>query len=184
MSIQSKLKETVKRILTDRCGREYERTYFHAQKHSGYSNVIEAAEKKQLKQWKEGSLPEEKPTCKPVEFDAEAETDYVSKGLEGETDGETDWIVYKDARVILNGQALSVLRIWMARYPQAAFLYGDEDVLTADGKRECPWLKPDWSPDLFENMFYFGGVFAVRRSLLFELPKTNENIAGFVYMLN
>ena len=51
MGALSGLKEKAKQILKDRCGREYERTYCHALKASGYSNVIDAVEDKFLKQW-------------------------------------------------------------------------------------------------------------------------------------
>lgn len=52
--------------------------------------------------------------------------------------------------------------------------YGDEDVISPDGIRYTPWLKPDWSPDTFSAMFYFGSVFAVRTSALKRL--TEEEI--------
>lgn len=32
-------------------------------------------------------------------------------------------------------------------------LYGDEDVLSPEGIRYTPWLKPDWSPDTFLSFF-------------------------------
>ena len=41
-----------------------------------------------------------------------------------------------------------------------ALVYGDEDVVK-DGKRQNPWLKPDWSPDTFLSCFYFGAFVAV-----------------------
>ncbi len=41
-----------------------------------------------------------------------------------------------------------------------ALVYGDEDVIV-DGKRQTPWLKPDWSPDNFFSCFYFGAFVAV-----------------------
>lgn len=41
-----------------------------------------------------------------------------------------------------------------------ALVYGDEDVIV-DGKRQNPWLKPDWSPDTFLSCFYFGAFVAV-----------------------
>ena len=48
-------------------------------------------------------------------------------------------------------------------------LYGDEDVLSPEGIRYTPWLKPDWSPDTFLSFFYFGSIFAVRTELLRQL---------------
>lgn len=46
-------------------------------------------------------------------------------------------------------------------------VYGDEDVQKG-GVRENPWFKPDWSPDRFLSVFYFGGLVAVRADALKE----------------
>ncbi len=48
-----------------------------------------------------------------------------------------------------------------------ALVYGDEDVI-ADGKRQNPWLKPDWSPDTFLSCFYFGALVAVPTAKMAE----------------
>ena len=48
-----------------------------------------------------------------------------------------------------------------------ALVYGDEDVIVA-GKRQNPWLKPDWSPDTFLSCFYFGAFVAVPTAKIAE----------------
>lgn len=48
-----------------------------------------------------------------------------------------------------------------------ALVYGDEDVIVA-GKRQNPWLKPDWSPDTFLSCFYFGAFVAVPTTKMVE----------------
>ncbi len=48
-----------------------------------------------------------------------------------------------------------------------ALVYGDEDVIKA-GKRQNPWLKPDWSPDTFLSCFYFGAFVAVPTAKIAE----------------
>ncbi len=48
-----------------------------------------------------------------------------------------------------------------------ALVYGDEDVIV-DGKRQNPWLKPDWSPDTFLSCFYFGAFVAVPTTKMVE----------------
>lgn len=45
-------------------------------------------------------------------------------------------------------------------------IYGDEDVEIAKGDRRNPWFKPDWSPDTYESLPYFGSLVAVRKSYL------------------
>jgi GT2 family glycosyltransferase len=58
---------------------------------------------------------------------------------------------------------------WIAEYftnhPETDVVYGDEDVMSG-GIRQNPWFKPDWSPDFLQSCFYFGGMFAVRKSFL------------------
>lgn len=176
MSIQSKLKETVKQILTERCGREYERTYFHALKYSGYSNVIEAVEEKQIRHWKESALSLELPLLDVLEFDPEELADYASR-IQGM---EADWIVLKEAGGSLSGQALFVLKFFAAQNPDSVLLYGDEDVFPVCEARTNPWLKPDWSPSLFENMYYIGGLCCVRKSAVLSLEGKEENVREFV----
>ncbi|MBO4980570.1 MAG: glycosyltransferase [Lachnospiraceae bacterium] len=51
---------------------------------------------------------------------------------------------------------------YFGKFPEAVFLYGDEDVMEA-GRRISPWFKPDWSPHLLDCSFYFGNLFAMRR---------------------
>ena len=48
-----------------------------------------------------------------------------------------------------------------------ALVYGDEDVIVA-GKRQNPWLKPDWSPNTFLSCFYFGAFVAVPTAKMVE----------------
>jgi GT2 family glycosyltransferase len=48
-------------------------------------------------------------------------------------------------------------------------LYSDEDNLNAQGCREEPFLKPDWSPHLLREVMYIGHLLMVRRSLFDEV---------------
>lgn len=60
---------------------------------------------------------------------------------------------------------------FMRMHPESEMVYGDEDVLSPEGVRYTPWLKPEWSPDTFVSNFYFGSVFAVRPRTLRKLSK-------------
>ncbi len=53
---------------------------------------------------------------------------------------------------------------YMTKHPNLSLVYGDEDEIEEMGRRVNPRFKPDWSPDLFLAKFYFGSIFAVRRS--------------------
>lgn len=67
--------------------------------------------------------------------------------------------------------AEGVIGNFFLEHPQISIAYGDEDVLSPDGIRYTPWLKPDWSPDTFLSHFYFGSIFAVRAGMLKELSE-------------
>lgn len=61
-----------------------------------------------------------------------------------------------------SGRAAARMAGYFGEFPEAVFLYGDEDVLEA-GMRRSPWFKPDWSPHLLDCSFYFGNLVAMRR---------------------
>ena len=58
-----------------------------------------------------------------------------------------------------------------------ALVYGDEDVIKA-GKRQNPWLKPDWSPDTFLSCFYFGAFVAVPTAKIAEFLQKRSVLEG------
>lgn len=60
-----------------------------------------------------------------------------------------------------------------------ALVYGDEDVIVA-GKRQNPWLKPDWSPDTFLSCFYFGAFVAVPTAKIAEFLQRRSVLEGAV----
>ena len=69
---------------------------------------------------------------------------------------------YSELAIPMITQAFSELRDPEHRKSDIipALAYGDEDVIVT-GKRQNPWLKPDWSPDTFLSCFYFGAFVAV-----------------------
>lgn len=62
--------------------------------------------------------------------------------------------------------------------PELDFLYTDEDKLASDGRREEPFFKPDWSPDLLLSMNYIAHFAVVRRRLLQEVGGFTEGLEG------
>lgn len=56
--------------------------------------------------------------------------------------------------------------------PGVDYVYTDEDVITADGRRVDPFYKPAWSPERFRNQMYTCHLSALRRS-------TVDRVGGF-----
>ncbi len=66
-----------------------------------------------------------------------------------------------------------------AEHPEVSILYGDEDIMEPEGSlnagvRRSPWFKPDWSPDLLKDSFYFGGLTVLRKSLWEQMTEDTE----------
>jgi GT2 family glycosyltransferase len=59
---------------------------------------------------------------------------------------------------VLADGALEAYSAAMAEQPEAEILYGDDDILTAAGRREAPHFKPDWNPELFRHHDYLSGA--------------------------
>ena len=68
------------------------------------------------------------------------------------------WLVTSDRTGLTEQAPLEAVR-YFEEHPACMIAYGDED----------RYLKPDWSPDLLQSFFYFGNVFAVRKTLIAEI---------------
>jgi GT2 family glycosyltransferase len=73
------------------------------------------------------------------------------------------WLEAGDA---LAPEALLALVERLGRTPEADIAYSDEDAVTAEGRREAPRFKPDWSPDLLLSTNYLERVGLIRRALV------------------
>ena len=73
--------------------------------------------------------------------------------------------------------ALARVAAEIARYPDAALIFSDEDKIV-DGRRCCPYFKPGWNPDLMhaQNMVSHLGVY--RRELLLALGGLRAGFEG------
>ena len=68
--------------------------------------------------------------------------------------GEWQWLL--PAGCELEPAALFRLAHAVRRQPELLWIYGDHDLLDADGKRHSPCFKPDWSPTLLLSQNYIG----------------------------
>jgi GT2 family glycosyltransferase len=69
-------------------------------------------------------------------------------------------------------------------YPDAEFIYSDEDKIQEDSIRFDPFFKPDWSPDLCLSMMYTGNLAVYRRTTIESLGGLREVYgAAFAYDL-
>jgi GT2 family glycosyltransferase len=105
----------------------------------------------------------------------EAAKDYLTVGGVGKE--EADIVLFQASGGRCSELSEELISNFFLAHPQISMAYGDEDVLSPDGIRYTPWLKPDWSPDTFLSCFYLGSVFAVRTYALMELSE--EEILGF-----
>lgn len=83
-----------------------------------------------------------------------------------------DYIALLDHDDTLSEHALYHVAVAINANPDADLFYSDEDKLAPSGRRQNPYFKSDWNPELFlgHNMFSHLGVY--RRSLV-------ETIGGF-----
>ncbi len=79
-----------------------------------------------------------------------------------------EFVTFLDHDDELAEHALYMVAEEINRYPQADLIYSDEDRLDFAGRRECPYFKTDWNPDLLlsQNMVCHLAVF--RRQLILE----------------
>lgn len=79
-------------------------------------------------------------------------------------DSEADWVAILQPGVRLAPDALARARMAIAGASDARVLYTDHDYLDkATGNRWNPFLKPDWSPDLYLALDYLGPLILLRR---------------------
>ncbi|MCM1262382.1 MAG: glycosyltransferase [Butyrivibrio sp.] len=92
----------------------------------------------------------------------------------------SDIIIFKMYDGKINDIALPLIDEKFRENSGIVLAYGDEDALNGE-VRENPWLKPDWSPDNFLDMLYFGGLIAVRTEELAQSALRNGDYD--LYML-
>ncbi len=103
------------------------------------------------------------------------QAELLKKEMAAAPSGRADFVLFIVGSGEPAGDAVKNIECFFMRHPEAQLVYGDEDVWEMAGegtcvKKEEPWFKPDWSPDLFDSCFYFGSLVAVREELLERVP--------------
>lgn len=81
-----------------------------------------------------------------------------------------EFIAFMDCDDMIDPDALYEVAKKLNENSQLDFIYSDEDKITEDGKiRHMPFLKPDWSPDLFMCMMYTNHLGIYRTSIAKEI---------------
>ena len=80
-----------------------------------------------------------------------------------------DWVGWLSAGDTLSSFAMVHLQRAVAATPSLQLVYTDEDIISADGERLSPHLKPEWNPDLLLSYHYLGRLALYRRTMLWRL---------------
>lgn len=93
-------------------------------------------------------------------------TDLLNCAL-AEAQGE--WLIRVNPHDRLPKHALFYVATECINFPDAVFIYGDDDDIEADGQRSAPRFKPDWNPDLLTSHDYIRNPAVYLRARLTEL---------------
>lgn len=83
-----------------------------------------------------------------------------------------DFIACVDSDDLIEPFALYEVARAINNFPDGDIFYSDEDRWTEKGKRERPFFKPEWSPELLYGSMYIGHLTAYRRALV-------DQVGGF-----
>ena len=89
-----------------------------------------------------------------------------------------EWCALLDQDDELAEDALAEVVCEIARNPDTALVYSDEDFLDANGARSNPFFKPDWNPELFLAQNYLNHLGVYRTSLLHDIGGFREGFEG------
>ncbi|MGM0855836.1 MAG: glycosyltransferase family 2 protein [Pseudomonadota bacterium] len=80
-----------------------------------------------------------------------------------------DWVGWLSSGDTLASLAFVQLQRAVAVTPSLQLVYTDEDIISANGERLSPHLKPEWTPDLLLSHHYLGRLTLYRRTMLWRL---------------
>lgn len=84
-------------------------------------------------------------------------------------EAQGEWVVRVNPHDCLSKHSIFHLVAECNNFPEALFIYGDDDNINIDGQRTAPRFKPDWNPDLLMSHDYIGNPAAYLRKRLIEL---------------
>lgn len=112
--------------------------------------------------------------------------DFFKSVVKAMTDGrlEADAVVITRFDGKLAKNAIEKISVEFLNDKNKILIYSDEDVEDSVGYRSNPWFKPDWSPDEFTEVFYFGGFVALNASYMKEIKYNDEDdLYSYIYKL-
>lgn len=155
--MRERLKRGLQKILIAKRHRLYEeRIARQAVPYDVWLKNILEQEKEDIREWRAGRESAGRKTLSVSVLSEEQFCRSVLDETQRERLGEA-WIVTSD-RTALAEEAVWEVKRYFEEHPDCAVAYGDED----------RYLKPGWSPELLQSFFYFGNVFAIRKSLAEE----------------
>ena len=151
------LKRAVQKVLAQKRHRIYkERIARQAVPYGVWMEKMVAQEKAEITEWQKGREEAETAGLSVSVLSREAFCESVLSGERGSGMGDI-WLVASEVSG-LTAEAAREAERYFLEHPACGIAYGDES----------DYLKPGWSPDLLQSFFYFGNVFAVRKSLAEE----------------
>lgn len=88
------------------------------------------------------------------------------------------YVTFVDHDDAISGDALATIAAAIEADPAVDVLYSDEDHILETGRRYAPYLKPDWSPDLFRSLMFTGHLGVIRRALVEQLGGLRAEFEG------
>ncbi|MBM4381202.1 MAG: glycosyltransferase family 2 protein, partial [Deltaproteobacteria bacterium] len=88
------------------------------------------------------------------------------------------YVAFLDHDDTLNQHALAAVACALADHPGTDVVYSDEDRPDVEGRRQRPYFKPDFSPDLLRSVNYVCHLLVVRRELLESLGGLRTGLDG------
>lgn len=96
----------------------------------------------------------------------------------GSRGGEWNYVMYLNEGDRLEPQMFVEFAEGIVRHPHAPFIYADEGLVHNQGKRlDSPFFKPDWSPELMENMDAVCSAVVFSDDALMTIPEARQWLA-------
>ena len=91
-----------------------------------------------------------------------------------------DWVIELTSGIELTENALFATALSTINKPIVEVVYSDHDHIDPSGEFCDPYMKPDWNPDLFAAMNYFGPLIACKRELWQKYSYERSDLYDFL----